>query len=213
MNGWLTPDLDQFSESHVERTISLPGSLWYLIGGCLDLLADAENWEYLGAATPEETADFFAAVVEEWAMSSFRNVGMIASFITSTLPPGWLMLTGQTIEQADYPELSDVVPSAWKIGSDIVLPDMEDSFLAHVGDTITLGSFTGANTHTLTVAQMPAHTHSYDRHNAISGVQGGATSLAQLGFSGVATTSAGSGSAHNNIPRNLGIVYAIYAGR
>jgi microcystin-dependent protein len=213
VNAWLTPDESQLSESQAERTIRLPGSLWSYVTGALALLTEAENWEEFGDATPDDMAQFFADVLDEYAMSKPYIVGEIRAFANIlAIPDGWLDMNGQTLAQADYPELTEVVPSAWKVGSDIIIPDMEDSFLAHIGDTATLGQFSGANTHTLTTAQLPAHTHGYDRHVNISGVQGGVTSLAQLGFTPTNSGSTGSGSAHNNMPRNLGIIYAIYTG-
>ena len=68
----------------------------------------------------------------------------------------------------------------------------------------TLGEEQGAETHTLSVAQLPAHTHSYDKQvtstdalsiHDISRVTGGNT--------GATTGSTGSGDAHNNIQPSI----------
>ena len=101
--AWLTPEESQLSESQVERTVRLPGSLWSYVTGALNLLAEAENWEEFGDATPEDTAQFFADVLDDYAMSSFRNVGIIAAFINpdGAVPHGWYVLNGQVLDAAD----------------------------------------------------------------------------------------------------------------
>lgn len=213
VNAWLTPDTALFSESHEERTISLPGSLWYLIGGALDMLADAGNWEEIGDATPEESAQFFANILDDFHMSAFRNVGMISAFCSTSLPDKWLEMNGQTLAQADYPELAAVVHSSWKSGDNFTIPLMEDAFIAHHGDTALLGRFSGANTHALTSSQMPTHSHTYARRQNTIFVQSGSGGVVPHIEATANTGNAGSGSAHNNMPRNLGVMFAIYAGR
>jgi hypothetical protein len=213
VNAWLTPDGSQLSESQVERIIRVPGSLWSFVTGALTLLTEAENWEEFGDATPDDMAQFMADVLDEYLVSKPYIVGEIRAFATiEAMPDGWLSMTGQTLAQDDYPELWDVVPGVWKSGSDITLPDMEDSFLAHVGDTVTLGGFTGANTHTLTISQMPAHSHAFLSRVGVTPTTPGTGNLNWSGTSLPETNQTGGGSAHNNIPRNLGIIYAIYTG-
>jgi microcystin-dependent protein len=213
VNAWLTPEESQLSESQVERIIRVPGSLWSFVTGALTLLTEAENWEEFGDATPDDMAQFFADVLDEYLVSKPYIVGEIRAFANIlAIPDGWLDMNGQTLAQADYPELTEVVPSAWKVGSDIIIPDMEDTFLAHVGDTVTLGQFSGANIHTLTLGQIPSHTHTYARRPNTIFVQAGTGAPVPHIEQSANTGGAGSGSAHNNIPRNLGIIYAIYTG-
>lgn len=214
LEAWLTPDQTQLSESQVERTIRLPGSLWYLISGALNLLAEADNWEEFGDATPEDTAQFFADVLDDYAMSSFRNVGMIAAFCRDpAVPAGWLILNGQTVTQEDYPELAAVVPLDWLVGSDIVLPDARDRVLVMSGPTINTGVTGGANTHTLTTNEMPAHTHTTPSvpTPAVAATPGPLSVIAAL--SNGPTASTGNGQPHNNLPAYLAIRWWIYAGR
>lgn len=67
------------------------------------------------------------------------------------------------------------------------------------GTFATLGTQTGAETHTLTTAEMPAHTHSVNTHakSASNGAftEGAPNSL----YGGQQTGPAGNGASHNNI--------------
>ncbi|MBI5964945.1 MAG: hypothetical protein HY863_15810 [Chloroflexi bacterium] len=57
----------------------------------------------------------------------------------------------------------------------------------------------GAKTHTLSTAEMPAHTHNVSLPNSSSSVAAGGTSVPSMATSSYATSSAGSGGAHNNL--------------
>lgn len=218
MGRWLTPDTSELEESQVERAIVLPGSLLRFISGALLDLTFSFNWEQFGDASPEETADFFLDVWDDYIMSDFRNVGQIAAFVRPIIPQFWYTMNGQSLAQSDYPELAAQVPSAWISGSNIVLPNLSGGHsLVHQGsqfgfDAGSAGATGGAATHTLTTAQMPSHTHSYDRPSTPVPLQAGAG----LGVSVIVpdlTNSAGSGQEHNNMPPFMAVKWAIYAGR
>lgn len=89
--------------------------------------------------------------------------GDVKPTMRSTASTGWLMLNGQAIANADtaYPDLWNVVPTAWKSGTTLNLPDATDRVLMGGG---TLGAVGGANTRTLTIAQLPGHTHTQPTH-------------------------------------------------
>lgn len=66
------------------------------------------------------------------------------------------------------------------------------------GNADVLGGKGGAQTHTLTTGQIPAHTHSVPLHNPVAGANA-ECGLAQGGLLGTTTTSSvGSGAAHSN---------------
>jgi len=68
----------------------------------------------------------------------------------------------------------------------------------------TLGEEQGAETHTLSVAELPAHTHSYDRQNTSTDAISIHDIVRTTGGNSSATSgSTGSGTAHNNIQPSI----------
>lgn len=83
---------------------------------------------------------------------------------------------------------------------------IQDRFLLCAGSTYSAGSTGGEAKHTLTVNEMPAHTHGLSfgiGYNDIGGLD------PTNGGSGMSTLSSGGGAAHNNMPPYL----AVYAWR
>jgi microcystin-dependent protein len=126
-----------------------------------------------------------------------------------------LDLDGSTYAQADYPELTDKVPAGWLSGSNIVLPDLDNIYLAGSGSTGTPGSTVGSNTITLSVSQLPEHTHTYTP--PIANIDLEAPGAPDILAAGVGTTTntgtTGSGDDIDIRPDTLIVVMAIYAGR
>jgi microcystin-dependent protein len=109
------------------------------------------------------------------------GVGEIREWPFPTAPDGWLMLNGQTITATDYPVLVALLGG----GSSQPLPDARGKVTVHRDATQTefdtLGETGGAKTHTLTVGQLPEHTHQF-----IGGLNAGSETRAQLVLSSLA---------------------------
>jgi microcystin-dependent protein len=80
----------------------------------------------------------------------------------------------------------------------------------------TLGATGGAQTHTLTTAEIPSHAHELQRNNqAATSVSADASGLyqssANTGATYTNTQSAGGGSAHNNTQPTMVLNYIIKA--
>jgi hypothetical protein len=86
---------------------------------------------------------------------------------------GWLAMNGQTVVNAQglYPTLWSVAPSAWKSGSNLVLPNMADTVAAGLGTIYgTLGGISDSNLEIIQETMLPAHYHNMSHnHSASSG--------------------------------------------
>jgi microcystin-dependent protein len=101
------------------------------------------------------------------------------------------------------------------------LPDLRGRTPVHVGTSFSQGTFGDAASHTLTQAQMPAHTHTVPASSNAGDQTGPASNYwangSQLAYAssgdvamGTAATGAvGGGQAHNNMPPFLTISAAV----
>lgn len=155
--------------------------------------------------------------------------GAVMPYAGSTEPSGWLFAFGQSVSRTTYAALFAVIGTTYGAGDGSTtfnLPDLRGRVVAgqdDMGGTSAnrltgqsggvdgdiLGGTGGAETHTLTEAQLPAHSHSF---NARSGSGGSAAVSYSTGLSTlqqITTTSAGSDQAHNNVQPTLILNYII----
>lgn len=119
-----------------------------------------------------------AATVSQLTSSTFP-VGCVMDFAGSSAPNGWLICGGQSLNRTTYAALFAVIGTTYGSadGSSFNLPDLRGRVTAGrdfsvsgsnasrltsatmTPDGATLAATGGAQTQTLTEAQMPAHTH------------------------------------------------------
>lgn len=172
--------------------------------------------------------------------------GAVMPYAGATEPTGWLFCYGQAVSRVTYAALFAVIGTTYGAGDTTTtfnLPDLRGRVVAGQDDMggssanrltnqtggldgDTLGATGGAETHTLTEAQMPAHKHyvaadtninsgtlTSTRQVSGSGNPGtnndytllGTTTAATIGL----TSSAGGGEAHNNVQPTLILNYII----
>jgi microcystin-dependent protein len=96
----------------------------------------------------------------------------MVAYAAATAPAGWLLCDGSLISDDVYPELCTLLGTTYgaQVGSSYRLPDLRGRIpvgLDNMGGTDagrlsvanTLGGTGGTETHTLTSAQIPAHSH------------------------------------------------------
>ena len=93
-------------------------------------------------------------------------VGLIMPVATAVAPAGTLVCDGATYLRADYPNLYDVLDSAFIIDADSFrVPDMRDAFVMGASATNVPGATGGSGSTTLTVGQLPPHSHTTQPHS------------------------------------------------
>ena len=99
--------------------------------------------------------------------SSITPTGVIRFFAGSTAPNGWLVCDGSTVSRSAYSDLFKIIGTTYGSGNSnttFTLPDMRGRCPIGVGTGTsltarTLGSNVGAETATLSEANLPSHTH------------------------------------------------------
>ncbi len=176
---------------------------------------DSTEWENIQELIRQAEADI---------MSTFGIGSILVSVADLDSEYSLLRLDGQTVAQADYPELALVCPASWLSGSDIVLADMSNKSIH--GGYADVGNLIGANNYRLSIAEMPTHTHVQDSHqhtyNApiVTPTAGGEIpTTADLVVPTPTSTSAtvatnqdaGGGETFSNIPRSVKVFYYLVA--
>lgn len=186
------------------------------------------------------------------AASSLFAAGMVIPYAGSSAPSGWLLAYGQAVSRTTYSDLFSAIGTTYGTGDGSTtfnLPDLRGRVVAGQDDMggvsadrltdqsgglngDTLGDTGGSETHTLTEAQMPAHTHSVtsvtvygfqfsgDGSTSAGGLSyastGGADTVTEYATTSGPSTShtaslanTGSGSAHNNVQPTIILNYII----
>jgi microcystin-dependent protein len=88
-------------------------------------------------------------------------VGEIRIFAGNFAPTGWMFCEGQLLPISQYETLFNLIGTTY--GGDgqstFALPDMRGRIPIHMGNGFVLAETGGAEEITLTVSQIPAHTH------------------------------------------------------
>src|SRR5215469_2822733 len=90
-------------------------------------------------------------------------VGEIRMFGGNFAPAGWMFCSGQLLPISEYETLFNLIGTTY--GGDgqstFAVPDLRGRLPVHMGNGFTLSQTGGAETVTLTTAQIPAHPHSF----------------------------------------------------
>lgn len=191
------------------RLVAVDSGLLPDIGDAITQLTNEFVWLEVGDTVDDIVASVFETVTDYY---DSMLIGLVSQFLAS-IPPGWLQLDGATYSEDDYPLLFSRLPSQFKTGSNFTLPDMTDTFPLGATNTADLGDTGGLNSITLTIAQLPAHTHT--EIPPIVGVTIGSAGppVPDIAIGPpIASGPAGSGASIDIRPAFVELLFGIYAG-
>jgi microcystin-dependent protein len=180
-------------------------------------LVKAHNWEEYGSLTVDEAADEASNIFADYYEVRPCMLGAIIAYATTSLPDGTLACDGQTYNKSDYPRLYDSLDSAFIVdATSFRVPDLRGRSVVGTGQGSGLTNRAvddggGAETHTLTLAQIASHGHSYAVGVFQPFLAGTVPAFANIGLQGATTGDAGGGGAHNNMHPFRALKYAIVA--
>lgn len=167
--------------------------------------------------TPDEASFLFLEIFATWQECKPLLIGEIVISGRSDDEDHRLLCDGRSLDSSDYPALFAAI--GYKFGGSggsFNIPDLLGR--APIGANISVGrpnlsvgQAIGAETHTLTAAEMPAHSHAM-KFNFMTAQAGAGVSTfppAPAGMLSMTTDIQGGGQAHNNMQPSLGVNYFI----
>jgi len=228
---------DEVPDNTICRVLFIPNNREFLanVTGALQLLTFPSSFVSEGGISPDDMAEAYLPMFDLFCFNegACRVIGEIIAFAGSTSPDAnWLVCDGASLLRADYPDLFDVIGTTYGSvdGTHFNIPDLAGRAISGIGtgaglNPVALGDVYGEQDHTLTVAELAAHSHTDTGHTHVDGnatasvitIGAGAPapsavpSVGVTGSGAAALADAGSDTPHNNVGPRVGINYLIVA--
>jgi microcystin-dependent protein len=240
-DAWLAAQAQFVIEVNAQTASAYNVTKWisgttYALGDPVWSPANGQTYRRLiaGAGTTDPSADATNWVL---AVSATVPTGAVLDFAGTAAPAGYLACDGSNVSRTTYAQLFTAIGTTHGVGdgsTTFTLPDFRRRTAVGSGGTGTgtlgasVGNTGGAETHTLSQAELPAHTHTgttgtesaththTQQGNGVYGSYAGAgapgpdaSATSQTGAASVThthsftTSSIGSGTAHNNLQPSL----------
>lgn len=145
--------------------------------------------------------------LDKWSYVKPPSLGDLKHSIAPLDHDGWMICDGRSLSKEEYAQLFALIGTTFGSvdGDHFNIPDSRGRVLGSIGSGAglsarTLGQTVGEELHTLTINQMPAHTHTYiqqDGVQSIAAASGGGTTAADEPTKTSTTSSTGAGQAFN----------------
>jgi microcystin-dependent protein len=169
-----------------------------------------------------------SAKLDAGAISTLMPTGSVLPYAGSSAPTGYFLCDGSAKSRTTESALFAIIGTTYGAGdgsTTFSLPDLRGRVIAgqdDMGGTSAnrltnqtgglngdnLGATGGAETHTLSILEMPAHTHTTPRGGATT-ARGDSSLEASSGLSSATTSSTGGDGGHNNVQPTMILNYII----
>jgi len=156
------------------------------------------------------------AATKKYVDDNSSPTGAIIMYGAAAAPTGWLNCDGTAVNRTTYAALFTIIGETYGVGDGSTTFNLPN-FASKFPRGNTAGSTGGADTHTLSVAEMPSHSHSNNVPGRLmSYIASGGSAQLVAGtnelispLSSYTIGTSGSGNSHNNIPAYLGVNFII----
>lgn len=148
-------------------------------------------------------------------VGAMTNIGEIRLWSNATPPSKWLICDGAAVNRTTFADLFAEISTTFGVGDGSTtfnIPQLSQKSPIGVSGSYALASTGGEETHVLTEAEMPAHTHTYTQPSSSTTFAASGGSDTPVSQSADVTGSTGSDTAHANMPPYRAIYFIIYAG-
>lgn len=240
---WPSSSFDAVAWVSADQTTIIASSGAPTLGGSYSFkVTQPGNLLYRSANQGHLLRVFAQAVgVERFGLIESTRAGSIQPYAGKSIPSGWLLCDGRQVLIAAYPTLFQAIGTSF--GGDGItsfsLPDLSGRTVIGTSAKYKFGTVVGAESHVLTPAEMPAHTHNVnDPGHSHDGTTGPGPSATQQGSftgatspnvsgprfisdththdfithsatSGIGIAVTGGGVAHNNMQPSMPLSYII----
>lgn len=223
-----TPLPDDLTGELITRPVTIDRALLYLVAGSLSYLTDQEPLAQTGTLTVAQARAALSDML--WIfltgdLPAMIYVGEVRPFAFSPLPSGWLICDGSAVSRTTYADLFALIGETYGEGDNSTtfnLPDLRGTVIVGTGTgggykSQSLGQYGGQDEVTLTVAQLPSHSHpppdGADSYNTVVASGGNRAEISgTVRMSHVTTGLTGGDEPHNNMSPFLALSVGIYAG-
>lgn len=207
-------EIESIASNTPQRTVVLSGISATVLFSALNAANRIYDWWAgdlpLDSAQIDQMQAWLALAYKELMMS---HVGQIFATAAAAAPPGTLICDGATYNRVDYPDLYSALDPAFIVDADtFILPDLRERFIYGASVGTPPGAAGGVSQITLTVGQLPPHTHTIPATATTLAVEPGeVTVLTPIPIITGDTGSTGAGDQIDSLPPFVALMYCIVA--